>query len=50
MLWEINKINIEINEYSLEGTDGEAEVPIFWSPDTKSQLVGKELDAGKDQR
>ena len=39
----------EINsEYSLEGTDGEAEVPIFWSPDTKSQLIGKDPSAGKD--
>ena len=31
-------------EYSLE-----AEAPILWPPDVKSQLIGKDLDAGKDQ-
>ena len=29
-------------------TDAEAETPIFWSPDTKSQLIEKDPDAGKD--
>ena len=29
-------------------TDTEAEVPILWSPDVKSQLIGKDPDAGKD--
>ena len=29
-------------------TDAEAETPILWSPDAKSQLIGKELVAGKD--
>ena len=29
-------------------TDVEAEAPIPWPPDTKSQLIGKDLDAGKD--
>ena len=28
-------------------TDVEAEASVFWSPDTKSQLIGKDLDAGK---
>ena len=28
-------------------TDAEAEAPILW-PDTKSRLVGKDPDAGKD--
>ena len=37
----------EINsEYSLKGTDAEA--PIFWPHDAKSQLIGRDLDAGKD--
>ena len=27
--------------------DAEAETPIFWSPDVKSWLIGKDLDAGK---
>ena len=26
----------------------DAEVPIFWPPDVKSQLIGKGPDAGKD--
>ena len=29
-------------------TDSEAEAPALWPPDTKSQLIGKDLDAGKD--
>ena len=28
--------------------DTEAEAPILWSPDAKSQLIGKDPDAGKD--
>ena len=28
--------------------DAEAEAPIHWLPDTKSQLIGKDPDAGKD--
>ena len=28
--------------------DAEAEAPILWPPDEKSQLTGKDLDAGKD--
>ena len=28
--------------------DAEAEAPILWSPDAKSQLTGKDSDAGKD--
>ena len=29
-------------------TDVEAEIPILWSPDAKSWLIGKNPDAGKD--
>ena len=29
-------------------TDAEAEAPILWPPDVKSQLTGKYSDAGKD--
>ena len=29
-------------------TDAKAEVPIFWPPDAKSQLTGKDPDAAKD--
>ena len=30
-------------------TDGEAETPILWPPDAKSQFIGKDLDSGKDE-
>ena len=29
-------------------TDAEAEAPILWPPDGKSQLIGKNPDAGED--
>ena len=29
-------------------TDADAETPMFWPPDAKSQLIGKDPDAGKD--
>ena len=29
-------------------TDAEAEAPILWPPDAKSQLIGKGLDDGKE--
>ena len=29
-------------------TKAEAEAPILWPPDAKSQLIGKDSDAGKD--
>ena len=29
-------------------TDAKAEAPILWLPDSKSQLIGKNSDAGKD--
>ena len=31
-------------------TDAEAEVPVLWPYDVKSQLIGKDPDAGKDWR
>ena len=31
-------------------TDAEAEAPILWPPDAKSQLIRKDIDAGKDWR
>ena len=30
-------------------TDVEAEAPIFWLPDAKSWLIGKDSDDGKDR-
>ena len=32
----------------IESTDAEAEAPILWPTDAKSQLIGKDPDAGKD--
>ena len=29
-------------------TDAEAEAPILWPPDVKSQIIRKDPDAGKD--
>ena len=29
-------------------TDAEAETPVFWPPDVKGQLIGKDPDNGKD--
>ena len=29
-------------------TDVEGETPILWTPDTKSRLIGKDPNAGKD--
>ena len=29
-------------------TDAGTEFPLFWPPDTKSKLIGKDLDTGKD--
>ena len=31
-------------------TDAEAEAPVLWPPDAKSQLVGKDPDAARDWR
>ena len=31
-------------------TDAEAEAPMLWPPDKKSQLIGKDPDSGKDWR
>ena len=30
-------------------TDAEAEAPIFWPPDAKGQIIGKDPDAGKSE-
>ena len=34
----------------IERIDAEAETPIFWPPDAKNWLTGKDPDAGKDWR
>ena len=30
-------------------TDAEAEAPVLWPPDVKSQLIGKDPDVGKTE-
>ena len=51
-MWSLKKsILKEINpEYSLEGLMLEIEPLKLWSPDAKSRLIGKDLDARKDRR
>ena len=40
----------EIYSVFIGRTDAEAETPIFWPPDAKNWLNGKDPDAGKDWR
>ena len=40
----------EINPIFIGRTDAEAEAPVLWPPDAKSQLIGKDPDARKDWR
>ena len=49
---EIKPVNSKGNQPQIfiGRTDAEAEVPIVWPPDVKSWLIGKDPDAGKDQR
>ena len=48
---EIKPVNPKGNQpwIFIGRTDAEAEAPIFWPPDAKSQLIGKDPDAGKDR-
>ena len=47
---EIKPVNPKENQawIIIGRTDAEAEAPILWPPDVKSQLFGKDSDAGKD--
>ena len=47
---EIKRVNPKGNQpcIFIGRTGAEAEAPILWSPDVRSQLIGKEPDAGKD--
>ena len=49
---KIKRINPKGNQpwIFIGRTDAEAEAPILWPPDMKSQLIGKDLDAGQDGR
>ena len=47
---EIKPVNPKGNQPQIfiGKTDAEAEAPTFWPPDSKSRLIGKDTDAGKD--
>ena len=47
---KIKPVNPKGNQLQIfiERTDAEAETPIFWTLDSKSQLLRKDPDAGKD--
>ena len=47
---EIQPVNLKGNQswIFIGRTDAETEIPILWPPDTKSWLIGKDPDAGKD--
>ena len=47
---EIKPVNLKGDKPSIftGRTDAEAEAPILWPPDVKSQVTGKDPDAGKD--
>ena len=47
---EIKPVNPKGNQLLIfiGRTDAEAETPILWPPNVKSQLIGKDPDAGKD--
>ena len=45
---EIKPINPKGNKPSIFIGRTDAEAPIFWPPDAKSQLIGKDPDAGED--
>ena len=49
---EIKPVNVKGNQswIFIGRTDAEAEIPILWPPDEKSQLIRKDPDAGKDWR
>ena len=49
---EIKSVNPKDNQLwiFIGRTVAEAEGPILWPPDTKSQFIGKDSDAGKELR
>ena len=49
---EIKLVNLNGNQSGIftGRADAKAETPILWPPNAKSQLIGKDPDAGKDRR
>ena len=47
--YRISPLGAEYQPWIVFGrSDAEAEAPIFWPPDVKNWLLGKDPDAGKD--
>ena len=47
---EIKPVNPKENQFWIFIGRTDAEAAILWPPDAKSQLIGKDADAGKDWR
>ena len=47
---EIKSVNPRGNQPCMFIGRTDTEAPLLWPPDAKSQLIGKDLDAGKDGR
>ena len=47
---EIKPVNPKGNQPWIGKTEAEAEAQIFWPPDAKSWLIGKDPDPGEDWR
>ena len=47
---EIKPVNLKGNQSWIFIGKTDAEAPILWPPDVKSQLIRKDPDAGKDWR
>ena len=49
---EIKPVNPKGNQHwiFIGRTDAEDKTPLLWPPDTKSQLIGRDPDAGKDRK
>ena len=47
---EIKSINLKKNQPWIFIGRMDAEAPILWPPDVKSQLIRKDPDSGKDRR
>ena len=47
---EIKPVHPKVNQPQMfiGRTSADAEIPILWPPDVKSQLTGKDPDSGKD--
>ena len=43
-----NQSILKISPGFIGRTDAKAEASVLWPPDAKSQLIGNDLDAGKD--